>query len=97
MRWKLLFVAPLLAAAVSIGAVVLWLSTVKYSSSDAPPDFVFLLGPPVITAAISGFFVYRHTPRRRVLQAVIASLLSLAIFFCLFYFGFQAVTDYLSR
>ncbi len=79
MRWKLLFVAPLLAAAAAIGAVALWLRLLKTSHSGSPLDLVFLLGPPLAAAAASGVFVYRHTARRRVLQAVISVLLSLAL------------------
>ncbi|HEV2859661.1 MAG TPA: hypothetical protein VGX48_01490 [Pyrinomonadaceae bacterium] len=92
MRWKLLFVAPLLAAAVSTGAVALWLSQYK-SHAGSPLDLVFMFGPPLLAAAVAGFFVYRHTPRRRVLQAAISVLLSLV----LFYAGFAAADRYFFR
>lgn len=79
MRWKLLFVAPLLAAAAAIGAVALWLRLARNSDGGSPLNLVFLLAPPLTAAAAAGVFVYRHTPRRRVLQAVASVLLSLAL------------------
>ena len=79
MRWKLLFVAPLLAAAAAIGAVALWLRVTRTSDTGSPFNLVFLLGPPLAAAAVAGVFVYRHTPRRRVFQAAASVFLSLAL------------------
>ena len=79
MRWKLLFVAPLLAAAAAVGAVFA-LSRLVGFSHGSPLTLVYILLPPLATAAAAFVFVYRHTPRRRALQAVASGLLSLALF-----------------
>jgi hypothetical protein len=81
MRWKLLFVAPLLAAAVAAGAVILCLSLLYTSRAGGPLGLAFFLLPPLATASGAGVFVYRHTPRRRVFQAFASALLSLALFY----------------
>ena len=78
MRWKLLFVAPLLAAAAA-GAVFA-LSRLVVFNHGSPLTLVYILMPPFVTAVGAAFFVYRHTARRRALQAAGSGLLSLALF-----------------
>ena len=79
MRWKLLFVAPLLAAVVAVGAVFA-LSRLVGFSHGSPLTLVYITLPPLAAAAAASVFVYRHTPRRRALQAAGSGLLSLALF-----------------
>jgi hypothetical protein len=91
MRWKLLIIASLLAAVVGAGATLgivfgLWGSARRLARID--PVTVAALLLPVMPILYASFFVYRHTARRRQLQAAVtallASLLTLTIFFFLF-------------
>jgi hypothetical protein len=84
MRWKLLFVAPLLAAVAAVGAVflldrLLGLNLGRHGGSPLP--LLYLVLPPLATAAGAAVFVYRHNARRRALQGVGAALLSLAFYY----------------
>ena len=79
MRWKLLIVAALLAAVVGAGACF----AARYFLLDlarAPvsPGWIVaaMLLVPLAAMAYVGVFVYRHTARRRALQAVAAVLLA---------------------
>jgi purine-cytosine permease-like protein len=86
MRWKLLLIASLVATLVGAGAplgIVFGLSGPAHQLVE--PD-IFILSTlliPVAAIAGAGFFVYRHTARRRRLQAaltvLIATLLTLTI------------------
>lgn len=82
MRLKLVIIASLLAAILGSGAtiaVVLALfSTLRPLST---PDLVVLatLVPPVATCLAASFFVYRHTARRRKLQALLTATLSIVL------------------
>ena len=79
MRWKLLLIASLLSTIVGAGAplcIVLGFPNLHDRFSD-PGIFIFstlLIPAAAITAA--SFFVYRHTARRRQIQAVLTVLLS---------------------
>ena len=86
MRLKLVFAASALAALVGAGsciALVLGVFSVKALSS---PGLLILstLLLPVATIVVAAVFVYRHTARRRKLQAflttLIATLLTLLLF-----------------
>src|SRR5687768_13802832 len=79
MRWKLLILASLIAAIAGVGlafAVIL----VGYGSlrdlavHNLP--FRLTLTIPLVMVAVAGFFVYRHTARRRKLQTTLAVLLT---------------------
>lgn len=76
MRWKLLFVAPLLAAAAGTGVGEL---LGRFIFTGPTAGVVIGTVPPAIAAAGAGIFVYRHTPRRRALQAAVAAGLSFAL------------------
>jgi purine-cytosine permease-like protein len=87
MRWKLLLIASLLATLVGAGAtlaIVIGLlgSTTQYT----PPDLAVLgtLLIPVAAITFASIFVYRHTARRRKLQAMatalLATILTLTVF-----------------
>jgi uncharacterized BrkB/YihY/UPF0761 family membrane protein len=86
MRLKLVFAASALAALVGAGsciALVLGVFSAKALSSPNLLVFSTLLLP-VATIVFAAIFVYRHTARRRKLQALlttlIATLLTLALF-----------------
>lgn len=79
MRWKLLLFASLLAAVVGAGLpliIILWYGESAHRLNS--PD-MFVLGTfviPLIAMAAASFFVYRHTARRRSLQAMLTALVS---------------------
>ena len=86
MRWKLLFLAPLLAAVAAVGAVFLLdrlLGLNPGRNGWSPLVLLYLLLPPLATAAAAAVFVYRHNARRRVLQGVGSGLLSLAFYYAI--------------
>ena len=86
MRLKLVIIASVLAAVVGAGAsiaLVLGVFAVKsLSSPGLLAASTFLL--PIAAIVFASIFVYRHTARRRKLQAfltaVLATLLTLSIF-----------------
>ena len=85
MRWKLLIAASLLAAAAGAGAFyAAWhLLLAPWGGREAPLWAAGLsVSAPLGTITYAAVFVYRHTSRRRQLQAaataLLASLLTLA-------------------
>jgi purine-cytosine permease-like protein len=79
MRWKLLIITSLLAAVVGAGgtlglALGLIGSTQRPKAIDLYVILTFLM--PVASIFFASFFVYRHTARRRKLQAFSTALLS---------------------
>jgi hypothetical protein len=80
MRWKLLILVSLVAALLALG---LWsaVTIAVFGSARvlAQNDWLLLcsLVIPLGVTAYAGVFVYRHTSKRRKLQAVITALLSL--------------------
>lgn len=86
MRLKLVFAASALAALVGAGsciALVLGVFSVKALSSPGLLVASTLLLPvaAIVSAAI---FVYRHTARRRKLQAFLTTIIATALTLCLF-------------
>ncbi len=88
MRWKLLLVASLFAAIIGAGAM-LGIVLVLDGSVSRPP-MLDVTTPPtlfisIVAIVVASIFVYRHTARRRLLQAmlttVFAALLTLASLF----------------
>lgn len=87
MRLKLVLISSILAALIGAGAssaIIL-----AFSSSPVPPSVPGLLAAltlllPLLMVFLASIFVYRHTARRRKLQAILTSILailmSLAIF-----------------
>jgi hypothetical protein len=79
LRWKLLIVAPLVAAAVGAGVCA---AAVRLLPPSAAWAVLASLAAPLASVIFASVFVYRHTARRRVLQAaataLVASLLTLA-------------------
>ncbi|MDQ3257177.1 MAG: hypothetical protein M3R15_25350 [Acidobacteriota bacterium] len=79
MRWKLLVITSLVTAIVGAGAslaMIYWLlGPTRNMQTPSTPLFGTLLIPiAAITAA--SIFVYRHTSRRRALQAAATTLLA---------------------
>jgi uncharacterized membrane protein len=79
MRWKLLLIASLLATLVGAGATLgIVIGVLGAPGQFNAPD-VAVLGTLIIPVAASTFasiFVYRHTARRRRLQAMATALLA---------------------
>ena len=86
MRLKLVFAASALAAIVGAGSCIALVLGVFSAKALSSPGLLVLstLLLPVATIVVAAIFVYRHTARRRRLQAflttLIATLLTLAIF-----------------
>ena len=98
MRWKLLLVTSVLAAACGAGACVGLGYLLGASPSrlfPAPPDLLVagLLVLPAAAVVFASIFVYRHTARRRSLQAMATALFSMTLTLALLY----ATAFFLSR
>jgi len=81
MRLKLVIAASLLAAIVGAGsciALVLGVFSVKALSNPGLLVTSTLLLP-IVTIAFASFFVYRHTARRRKLQAILTALIAILL------------------
>jgi hypothetical protein len=80
LRWKLLVITSLLATIAGAGLYSA-ITYLIFVSSDLPGKAMFLavaaLLLPVAAITYATIFVYRHTARRRKLQAVLTALLSL--------------------
>jgi len=82
MRLKLVFIASFVAALVGAGGVTAIVLTLSSSlESMWSPDLVvlasFLL--PITSCLLAAVFVYRHTARRRKLQAILTAILSILL------------------
>jgi hypothetical protein len=87
MRLKLVLISSLTAAIVGAGSVIAIILFVFSSLKPiATPGLLvfstFLL--PILTTALASIFVYRHTARRRKLQAALTVLSSLVLILALF-------------
>ena len=82
MRLKLVFIASLLAAIAGAGtsiAIILALFS-NLQRLRSPTLLVWAtLALPLITCLLASIFVYRHTARRRRLQAVLTAILSILL------------------
>jgi uncharacterized membrane-anchored protein len=87
MRLKLVLITSLLGALIGSGISVA-IILVVFSSLNPPaaPGLLALatLAPPLLAVLLASVFVYRHTARRRKLQALLTAILvtvvSLAVF-----------------
>jgi hypothetical protein len=90
MRLKLVFISSIVAAVVGAGsaiAIILWMFS-SLQAITAPGSLVlatFLL--PAGGILLASLFVYRHTARRRKLQAALTVLISLALTITFFVIG----------
>ncbi|HEY0079946.1 MAG TPA: hypothetical protein VGB73_15145 [Pyrinomonadaceae bacterium] len=101
MRWKLFLITSLVAALLGAGAsfgLAYFLRIDASRASLAAPGLAHwgLLLIPVAIVTFASIFVYRHTPRRRALQATITALLSIvftlaALYAILFFFASPAI------
>jgi purine-cytosine permease-like protein len=79
MRWKLLLISTLVATIAGVGATLgiiccIFGSARSLTKPDLPVFLTFII--PLATVGLSSFFVYRHTARRRALQAIVTALLA---------------------
>ena len=87
MRLKLVFTSSVVAATIGAGsaiAIILWMFS-SLRPIAAPGSLVlatFLL--PALAILLASIFVYRHTARRRKLQAALTVLISLVFTITLF-------------
>ena len=89
MRLKLVFAASALAAIVGAGscaALVLGFFSVKALSSPGLLVASTLLLP-VATIVFAAIFVYRHTAKRRRLQAFLTTIIATLLTLCIFIFA----------
>jgi uncharacterized membrane-anchored protein len=86
MRLKLVFIVSSLAALIGAGgsiAIILGvLSTKSLSSIGLLALATFAL--PVLAVLLAAMFVYRHTAKRRKLQAFLTAILATLLSICLF-------------
>ncbi|HEV7798591.1 MAG TPA: hypothetical protein VGO73_10570 [Pyrinomonadaceae bacterium] len=90
MRLKLVIVSSLVAAIVGAGSAIAIILFVFSSLRPitAPGLIVFstyLL--PLLTTLLASIFVYRHTARRRKLQAVLTTIIALLLTIAIFVFA----------
>ena len=78
MRWKLLIAASLVAAVAGAGACLLVarFAPSAWPDASAPGAARAVLLLPVAAVVAASIFVYRHTARRRSLQALLTALLA---------------------
>lgn len=82
MRWKLLFIASLLAAVVGAGGPLLTALFLSGPNAMLKIPGLFVVGSlivPLAATTYASIFVYRHTARRRSLQAILAALISIVL------------------
>lgn len=87
MRLKLVFVSSLIAALAGAGsAIAIILSAFSSLKPITAPGLLvfstYLL--PLLTTLLASIFVYRHTARRRKLQAVLTAIIALLLTILLF-------------
>jgi hypothetical protein len=86
MRWKLVVIASLLATIVGAGSALGLIFGLTLTAENLSRPTLFAFGAllvPIAAVVAASVFVYRHTARRRRLQAMLtallASILTLAI------------------
>ncbi len=87
MRLKLVFVSSLIAAVIGAGGVItiilfVFSSLTPLMKPGAVVFSTFLL--PLVATLIASIFVYRHTARRRKLQAALTALIALCLTVAIF-------------
>ena len=86
MRLKLVIAASLLAAIVGAGSCIALVLGVFAKNGLSNPGLLVIstLLLPIVTITFASIFVYRHTARRRRLQAILTALLAILITLALF-------------
>jgi hypothetical protein len=90
MRLKLVFTAALLAAIIGAGsAIAIILSAFSSLKPLTTPGLLVLSTylMPALATLLATMFVYRHTARRRKLQAALTTLISVALTLAIFVFA----------
>jgi uncharacterized membrane-anchored protein len=80
MRWKLLLIASLLATLLGAGLTLLIIFALNGPGKSFGFGGIYLLSTllfPIAAITYASIFVYRHTARRRSLQAILAALISI--------------------
>ena len=86
MRLKLVFIVSSLAALIGAGgsiAIIVGLLSTK-SLSSVGPLALATFALPVLAVLLASVFVYRHTAKRRKLQAFLTAILATFLSLCLF-------------
>jgi hypothetical protein len=81
-RWKLLIITSLVAAILSAGgiyALVYLMEGWSRPLSAQPGLIAGVIGSPLLLGILATIFVYRHTARRRKLQAMLTALISIIL------------------
>ena len=84
MRWKLLIITSIVAALLSAGAIrtLVYLTEGEQRPLSAQPGLAAgILAVLLLFSTLATIFIYRHTARRRKLQAALTALLSIILTF----------------
>jgi hypothetical protein len=87
MRLKLVLVSSLIAAVVGAGSAIAIILFVFSSLKPITAPGLVVLSTyllPLLTTLLASIFVYRHTARRRKLQAVLTTILTLLLTISIF-------------
>jgi Na+/proline symporter len=82
MRWKLLVFASLLATIVGAGSALGLVYGLTSTIENLSRPSAYALGAlliPIAAITFASIFVYRHTARRRRLQAMLTALIAIAL------------------
>jgi hypothetical protein len=84
LRWKLLIITSLVAALVNAGgmrAFAYWSEggATTQSAAAVPPGTLFGLAIYALVTTLACVFIYRHTARRRKLQAALTALFAVVL------------------
>lgn len=80
MRWKLIVITSLLSALIGAGASIALTYFFNFPVGSIPHNFssdrlrIVALVVPLAATIFASIFVYRHTPRRRILQVLLTGL-----------------------
>jgi hypothetical protein len=97
MRWKLLLIVSLIAGLVGSGATIAIIIFLLGSTRRLEPGSVDIIAfapliIPIAMIIVASIFVYRHTARRRKLQAMMTALLSALLMLTIFFISQMLLT-----
>ncbi len=87
MRQKLVLISSLVAAIVGAGSAIAIIVSVFSSLHPITTPGLLVVSTyllPVLTTLLASIFVYRHTARRRRLQAILTAIIALLLIILLF-------------
>ena len=96
MRWKLVLIASLLATIAGAGATLGLVLGFSGSAAKIKTPDLFVIGTflaPVAATTFASIFVYRHTSRRRRLQAMLTALLAILLTLTILLIGSMFTTE----